>query len=114
MTKKEIYYNVNYQTVRKLMGYNETRFPNVVKQQYENGLAEHGQTLSEYPGSVLDILGKADEELVDMMFYFTEAADRVHVLPDILPLLNAIIELYKVTHEKIRPKKDVLRVSSAE
>ena len=114
MTKKDIYYNIHYQTVRKLMGYNSTRFPNIVKQQYEQGFEEYGQTLSDYPGSVMDILGKADEEIVDMMFYLTEAADRVHVLHDVLPLLNAIIEIYKVTHEKIRPKKDVLRISSAE
>lgn len=98
----EIYYNINYQTVRSLMGYGSTRFPNVVKQQYENGLAEHGQTLSDYPGSVSDILGKADEEIVDMMFYFTEAADRVHVLPDIMPLLSTMIEIYKIVHDKIK------------
>lgn len=114
MSKKDIYYNINYQTVRKLMGYNSTRFPNIVKQQYEQGFQEYGQTLSEYPGSVMDILGKADEEIVDMMFYLTEAADRAHVLHDVMPLLNAIIEVYKVTHEKIRPKKTVLRISAAE
>lgn len=107
-------YNYNYNEVLNLVGYNIGHLPNIVKRQYDKGMAKYGESLNQYQGSISDILNHADEEIVDLLMYLVEAADRQSMLGDVRPLLASLVTIYKVTHEKIRTKKTVLRVSAGQ